>query len=260
MVPLRRPRSYRRGGIYLTPLLVVRDLAAKALGSLNACPVCGVAVSAAPVCAECDALLARALAAARPFGDNLWLGPYAGALLRMVHALKFSGQRALGSYLGRLLAVQASRASWKFDSVTNVPASAGKLRTRGFDQAELMARAAAEHSGRDYRRLLTRTITMTARSSQLALGRDARSVNASGAFVADAGAAGRTVLLVDDVSTSGATLAACRQALLAAGATRVFTAVVALTVRSEADLLEDDDEGGHDPEECPHQHLRVGVA
>lgn len=255
MIPPRRTRSFRPGGVSLPaglgaltrrlPRLAAR-VAAKALGSLNPCPVCGKAAPSAVVCPECDELLTRALGATSPRGDTLWLGPYAGPLLRMVHALKFGGQRAFAAYLGRHLAQQVRRAGWRPDCVTFVPASSAKLRARGFDQAELLAGSVAAELGAECRTLLARSAPGAVRGSQVALGRSARSANAEGAYLAT-GARRLTVLLIDDVMTSGATLAACRTALEEAGAKSVSAAVVARTVRSESDVSEHDDDGGQDP-------------
>ncbi len=257
----RRTRSFRRGGVYsveerfgaligaVTPVLsrVMAGAVNRALGSLRPCPVCGQAApGAGPVCRECDSLFDGALSRVAPHGDTLWLGPYAGPLLRMVQALKFGSQRTLAEYLGTKLAARSSAAGWLPDCVTFVPASTAKLRVRGYDQAELLARAVADGLGTRCLALLSRTAPGAARGSQAALGRSARSVNAAGAFVATP-ARHRTVLLIDDVMTSGATLTACRTELLTAGVEGVLAAVVARTVRSESDLLENDDDGSQDP-------------
>lgn len=260
MTPSRRTRSYRRGGVFpvggVASAVIslahrappsVAKLASDVLGALAPCPICGAASpGGVRVCHGCDDLLCRALARTAVHGDTLWLGPYAGPMLRMVHALKFGGQRALAPYLGERLAKQVLKAGWEADCVTFVPASTVKLKGRGFDQAELLARSASEHLGIECRALLTRSQPGAARGSQAALGRSARSLNAAGAFTAS-GARRLRVLLVDDVMTSGATLTACRTELLSAGARQVTAAVVARTVRSESDLLENDDHSDQDP-------------
>lgn len=249
MISSRRPRSFRRDEVSLSRRLLrachrLGVVAASMLRSLNPCPVCGRAVSGDVVCPPCAALVARALDSAQPGGDLLWLGPYAGPIMRMVHALKFGGQRALAPYLGELLARQVVRAGWRVDVVTNVPASAGKLAARGFDQAGLLARSAAEELDAPYAALIARSGSGGPRSSQLALGRDARTLNAAGAFTVARRLGRQHVLLVDDVTTSGATLSACRTALMAAGAATVNTAVIARTVRNASDLSHHDDDGG----------------
>lgn len=248
MISSRRPRSFRRDEVSLSRRLLaaalrVPALASAALRTLNPCPVCGEAVSGDLVCPPCAAVVAHALAAAQPGGELLWLGPYAGPVLRMVHALKFGGQRTLAPYLGGLLAVQVRRAGWRVDVVTNVPASAPKLAARGFDQAELLARSLAAELGVPYAALIARSGLAGRRSSQLALGRDARTLNAAGAYTAAASVGAGHVLLVDDVTTSGATLDACRAALRTAGVRSVNAAVVARTVRNESDLSHHDDDG-----------------
>ncbi len=114
--------------------------------------------------------------------------------------------------------------------VTYVPVHEGRLRERGYDQAELLAAAAARHLRLPVIRALERRGRTTA---QHALGRAERARNVGGAFsVPRAGARtvrGRWIIVVDDLITTGATVAGCAAALLAEGA----VAVSALTVARE---------------------------
>ena len=102
-----------------------------------------------------------------------------------------------------------------------------KLRRRGYNQAELLARAVARRlDARCERALLTKRGETPAQSK---LARAARAANVRQAFTASPRADGLSILLVDDVSTTGETIRACAAALLRAGATRVCAAVVAKT-------------------------------
>ena len=117
-----------------------------------------------------------------------------------------------------------------------VPVHAQRERERGYDQAALIAVVAARHLGLPLALALERD---RATIAQYALGREDRAANVEGAFrlrdggaadtqaVASGSVAGRWVLLVDDVITTGATLAACATALLAGGAIAVSAIAVA---------------------------------
>lgn len=193
---------------------------AAALGALVACPVCGARPAGSRGC--CAACRVRALTPGLA-GDRLWLGPYEGALGRAVRALKYRGATRLAGWLGSELAARASAASWAPTVVCEVPLHAGRRRQRGYNQAALLAEHVARGLGVPHRPVLSRPF---ATAPQARLGREERRANVSGAFVGRP-VAGHRVLLVDDVLTTGATLDACTAALRAAGAARVYAAVVA---------------------------------
>lgn len=130
--------------------------------------------------------------------------------------LKYQGRPDLGRPLGAMLRRAVVTAGLSSDLVVPVPLHSVRLAERGFNQASLLAREVAEACGRFSVALRRRE----ARQRQASLGREERLANLGGAFVAD-GVRGRTIMLVDDVCTTGATLLACEQALLEAGATSV---------------------------------------
>jgi ComF family protein len=160
-----------------------------------------------------------------------WCAPFAGPVRAALHQLKYGGERRLARPLGEAVARRWARIDEGATVVVPVPVHADRERQRGYDQAALIADVAAADLGLACVRALERSRSTIA---QFELGRDERSANVSGAFrvrnrEATASIAGRWVLLVDDVFTTGATLAACGDALVQAGA----FAVSAITVARE---------------------------
>jgi ComF family protein len=150
-------------------------------------------------------------------------GHYRGALERVLHALKFRRHDFFAEPLGELL--HATLPDAGFDAVVPVPMHQAKLRKRGYNQAELLARALAKRMRvRCEPQLLTRTAE---RGTQSKLNRLERRANVRGAFVASPRAAERSILIVDDVCTTGETLRACANALIKGEASRVCAIVVA---------------------------------
>jgi ComF family protein len=177
-----------------------------------ACPRCG-ASRPGERCGECDGrefLFAGATA----------LGTYDGRLRDFVLQLKFRGARYLADEFGRRLAAGLPR---KFDLVVPVPMSRLKLLFRGYNAAALVAERLALHAGLRYAGRGLKKVRRT--RAQADLEREERLKNPKGAYRAS-GVAG-TVLLVDDVLTTGATANACAEALREAGASEVHVAVIA---------------------------------
>jgi competence protein ComFC len=153
-------------------------------------------------------------------------GHYRGSLARVLQALKFQRHDFLAAPLGRLLfELMVERGDMAFDAVVPVPMHRRKLRHRGYNQAELLARTLSATLGLPCEpRLLA---TTGERATQSKLNRLERRVNVKGAFQASTHAAGRSLLLVDDVCTTGETLRACSAALSREKASRVCAIVVA---------------------------------
>jgi competence protein ComFC len=149
---------------------------------------------------------------------------YDAPLARAVRGMKFSGWHALGPHLAEAMAEVAG--DLRADVLTWVPLSRRRLRRRGFDQAEVLARPLASRLGSPVDRLLIRTRDTRAQARRTAA--DRRRALA-GAFTAPDPVPG-DVLLVDDVLTTGSTAAACAQALKEAGAGRVFLLTAARSV------------------------------
>ena len=152
---------------------------------------------------------------------------YRGPVPEAVHRYKFGCKRSYGPKFGLILAqcVQDQKLP-VLDGVTWTPLSRARLRKRGFDQAELLAREAARYLDLPVFPLLQKT-RHTAPQSGLQ-DSAARRANALGAYVLRPGAdlRGKRLLLIDDVVTSGATLSECARLLRQEGAV-VYCATLA---------------------------------
>ena len=157
-----------------------------------------------------------------------WCAIYSGPVRAALHALKYDGERRLVPPLAAAMAARLGRVALPVDLVVHVPVHRDRLRHRGFDQAELLARAVAARLRLPTLAALERTAETAA---QHALGRSERAANVGAAFrVAQRTLAtlpGRGVLLVDDIVTTGATMGGCASALLDAGARAVYGAAIA---------------------------------
>ncbi|MCL2654330.1 MAG: ComF family protein [Coriobacteriia bacterium] len=189
----------------------------------RACPRCA-APQGALVCTECAQ-------ASFAFTQALVLGVLDGALARAIVIMKDSGEQRLAAELGDLLAARVALTwpDWA-DAVAYVPVTEAARRKRGFDQGRHIACALAACLQLPVGHFLTRP-----RSTDLrALNREQRRVEVAKSFKLgpDAQEARRypRLLLVDDVFTTGATVQACSQLLIDAGATEVRVACLARTM------------------------------
>lgn len=149
-------------------------------------------------------------------------GAYRAGLERVLHAFKFERHDFLATALAGLMC-EALR-DRDFDVATAVPMHRTKERRRGYNQAELLAVALSRCIGIPHERLLTKS---GEKQTQSTLARAARAANVRDVFTASAAAAGKSILLVDDICTTGETLRACARELRRAGAARVCAITLA---------------------------------
>jgi ComF family protein len=183
------------------------------------------------LCTRCRPLQARLPDSVAEQGGVRAVWSYDGPLSRAVVALKFSGALAEAGPLGRLLAddprLLVDRQGRPTQLIVPVPLHWRRRLVRGFDQSEELARWALRHLAQQHgaapplgRRVLGR---IRATQPQTDLDAPERKANVEGVFVVRKPEAvrGRRVLVVDDVTTTGATLHACMSAVLDAGAASV---------------------------------------
>ena len=153
------------------------------------------------------------------------IGPYEGTLRAIVHALKYDGRPTIARHLAARMRAAGAEALDGADLVVAVPLHRSRERSRGFNQARELGR----HLGLPIADALART-RRTASQADLPAAR--RHANVRGAFAwrRQVAVKGRTIVLVDDVSTTGATLNACARVLLDAGAADVRALTAARAV------------------------------
>lgn len=196
------------------------------------CLICKQAGS--PLCAECFDQTPTAHAR-DPFSESITdfhaLKRHTGAVRRAIHALKYEGYGVVGRMFGTHLAAAYTAQGWTCDAVATVPMHTDQLLERNYNHAAMIAEACAESLGLPF---VAKALTKhRATEHQARLGAEARKTNVKDAFVARPDLiTDKRMLLIDDVCTTGATLAACAQTLIQAGAKSVYVLTVSSAVQA----------------------------
>jgi ComF family protein len=193
------------------------------------------------------------------FDRAVSFGEYDGALRSLIHLLKYDKVLPVAPVLGRMVAEAISYLLPQDEDfsplLVPVPLHSRKRGERGFNQAEVIARAAGKRFPLPIEVASGLLKRQRPTLSQVGLTRDQRVANMAGAFLVTdpARVKGRTVIVVDDVMTTGTTVSECARVLKEAGAERVWAVTVARTLK---------DAVPHETVECGKQeeHESAGLA
>ena len=156
-----------------------------------------------------------------PFAGMASTAVHQGIIREAVQGLKYGNAPLLAKYLGERLVTQLHRMDWTIDIIVPVPLHATRLAERGYNQAQLLSEQVAQTT----RILCLPDAVHRQRNtqSQVTLNAAERQTNMTDAFQAQSPmVSNQRILLIDDVYTTGATLSACGQAILQAGAQAVY--------------------------------------
>ncbi|MDR1409225.1 MAG: ComF family protein [Oscillospiraceae bacterium] len=193
------------------------------------CVLCGeVVLPQDELCEQCADYLEHAPA---PATYNEIVAPfaYSGAIRAALHQFKFNGNLDSVPFFTKHMADALRGLTDGFEALCFVPLHATRQKSRGYNQSEVLARGLAQRLGLPLRGDLLVRLRDT--QSQREFDYMGRQKNVCGAFsvAENTGLNGSRLLLIDDITTTGATLRECMAVLLAAGATEVIGAAVAST-------------------------------
>ena len=189
------------------------------------CIICGE-----PVKSQVQEMCLRCSSTSRNFdGIRSW-AHYQGSLQKAIQKLKYQKDIGLANILVKPLITLFMEMNWKIDLITAVPLDQVKLTRRGYNQAALISKPIARFTGIPYhQKALTKRYP---NKPQVGLSEEERLFNVMDVFVSSPEkVTGKTVLVVDDVVTTGATMDACSVALKASGAQAVYGISLARSLR-----------------------------
>ncbi|MFB0528132.1 MAG: ComF family protein, partial [bacterium] len=167
--------------------------------------------------------------------ERIWsIAVYDGVLKKLIHQFKYKEKRYLANPLGKLMVdfVEEYLREERFDYIVPIPLEKARQKKRGYNQAELLAGVLGEAVNKP---ILTNLVERRKKTKpQFGLNREERFENLFGAFeISQSGKgdiptiAGKTVLLLDDLATTGATLDECAKVLKGVGVSEVYGLVLA---------------------------------
>ena len=181
----------------------------------NRCQICGeILHQNMTVCTRCQS-------DPPPYNAMRNLAIYEGVVRECIHALKYQNNQSLGELFSKQMAELVRNAQWQIDKVVPVPLSSQRLAERGYNQAALLARPLAARLGIPFDPFCLIRVRDT--PSQVGLSGEERRRNVVGAFKGLPELVERkSLLLIDDVMTTGSTMEACTRVLRNAGAGSVY--------------------------------------
>ena len=183
------------------------------------CQTCGQPQEKPGICHACEQ-------EPPPFSQLRSWAVFEGPIRSALHSLKYGRNVVLGDVFSRLMSAFISSLGWQVDTVVAVPLGRKRMQERGYNQVALVARPLAALSGYDY--YPGALVRVRDTRSQVGLNPRERRENVRDAFASNPRlVSDRIILLMDDVATTGATLAACSRALLASGAKSVYALTIA---------------------------------
>ena len=196
------------------------------------CPFCQRVQAAAdePVCRACWTSLIQGQSGKKAgawFSGCVWAVPYAGQVREAILRFKFQGCRYYSRAFGEVLAACIRERELSWDVMTWAPVSRKRKRERGYDQAELLCRETADCLSAEPVGTLEKTRNNPAQSTLQDAAARAENVKDVYRVPEPSLVAGKRILLIDDITTTGSTLSACSHALLLAGADGVWCAALA---------------------------------
>jgi ComF family protein len=183
------------------------------------CDACGLPQAHSGLCDRCKQN--------RPSFRSLrsW-AVFEGPVQKALHQLKYRRNIGLGEALAKQMATFIAQLNWTVDVIVPIPLGKTRLKERGYNQVAMVARPLSLTLGMDYRP--SAIVRARETRSQVGLTAMERKQNVQNAFKAvEDKVDGRTVLLMDDVSTTGATLSSAAEALYASGAMDVYAVTIA---------------------------------
>ncbi len=210
------------------------------------CPACNckLTLSEQAICSICISKFKRVSAERlkhefeRKFANDNFISGYFSIFIfekdkeiqHLLHSLKYNGNFGAGKFLGETLAQEMKNIviNWNINSVIPIPLHRLKKIERGYNQSYFIAKSFCKSLKLSLDEKSTKRIKYT--TSQTALSLIERKANIENAFAVKKGKkiAGKNILLIDDVITTGATTSECAKALIGAGANKIFAASIAL--------------------------------
>ena len=169
--------------------------------------------------------------------DSRHLAYYEGVIRECVHSIKYQENRGLGEFFSKLLMILVQNANWDINLIIPVPLSDARLKERGYNQSALIARPLAARLRVPCNAYGLERVLDT--PSQVGLSAEERRKNVAGAFIARSDIVqAKSILLLDDVMTTGSTLRACAGAAMRAGSQAVYAVTLGRHIdRSQASVL-----------------------